>query len=86
MFPELIKLQNYSMGLAACYNQTFNEYNMPVHSHDYYEIMYISSGRCEIKVENKYGGLNSVILRKNDFIFIDTNKKHKYCRYKSYSN
>lgn len=77
MYPQLIKLQNYSLGLAACYNQTFTEYDMPVHSHDYYEIMFVESGRCEVKIENKRGLLDTFGLGKNEFIFIDTNKKHK---------
>lgn len=77
MYPQLTKLQNCTLGLAACYNQTFTEFNMPIHSHDYYEIMCVETGHCEVKVENNRGILNTIILKKNDFIFIDANKKHR---------
>jgi hypothetical protein len=39
--------------------------------------MYLESGRCEIKLENNRGILNSFSLNKNEFIFIDSNIKHK---------
>lgn len=77
MYPQLIKLQNYSLGLAACYNQTFTEYDMPVHAHDYYEVMFVDSGHCEIKIENNRGLMDTFYLSKNEFIFIDSNRKHK---------
>ncbi len=74
---NLMKAAGYALSLAACYNQTFDEYDMPIHSHDYFEIMFVNAGKCEVTVETKSGAPETVNLGKNDFVLIDANVKHK---------
>ena len=50
---------------------------MPVHSHEYYEFMFVSSGKCNVFVEEKNGVMETLTLGKSDFVLIDANVKHR---------
>ena len=53
------------------YYKTFNEFDMKMHLHNSYEIMYVTNGTCIISMENK-----SLTLKKSDLIFLDKNSVH----------
>ena len=77
-YPKLKDItKNSSLGISAYYRQIFNEYTMPYHSHNYYEIMFVDSGKAEIEVFNRFQKYEKFYLKKNDFVFIDTNVSHK---------
>ena len=75
--PALTKAAGFYLSLAASYNQTFDEYDMPVHSHEYYEFMFVNSGKCDVFVEEKSGAMETLTLGKSDFVLIDANVKHR---------
>ena len=47
---------------------------MPVHSHEYYEFMFVNSGKCDVFVEEKSGAMETLTLGKSDFVLSLINK------------
>lgn len=67
-----ININNQFAHINAYYGLNLDEFNMPVHSHNRYEIMYVVSGVCEITIAE------SVFkLKQRQFIFIDENIPHR---------
>ncbi len=55
----------------AFYALNLTEFQMPPHSHNRCEIMYVVSGSCTVSVKEEL-----IALRKNQFIFLDQNVPH----------
>jgi AraC-like DNA-binding protein/mannose-6-phosphate isomerase-like protein (cupin superfamily) len=61
----------YQPKVAAFYYKQWNEFDMPYHSHDRVEIMYVITGTCAVETGNE-----RFVLKKGDFILIDANVRH----------
>lgn len=55
----------------AFYALNLTEFQMPPHSHNRCEIMYVVSGSCTVSVKEE-----PIALKKNQFIFLDQNVPH----------
>lgn len=72
---KLLGIDNFYLKVSAYYKQEFNGYIMPIHYHNYFEIMYVEEGSCEV-VAQSGTGYDKIVMHKNEFIFIDCNVKH----------
>lgn len=57
--------------IEAYYLKDWQGYDMPMHSHNQMEIMYVLGGSCGIPTDN-----GSINLKKNEFIFLDAGVPH----------
>lgn len=51
----------------------------PYHSHDFYEVFYITEGTCDHYINGKH-----YILQTGDIVFLDLNDSHMFCRLNEY--
>lgn len=71
---ELVN-DNKTLKIESYYLDTYTNYSMQYHKHAYIEIMYVVSGVCTILLHTAEKNKEHV-LRKNDFIMIDSNVPH----------
>lgn len=57
--------------ITAFYTVSLDGFEMQSHEHKSYEIMYVSSGSCDILLQDKWLSLNE-----NEFVFIEPNIQH----------
>lgn len=62
---------DFTLNIEAYYLKDWQGYDMPLHSHNRMEIMYVLSGRCTIKTGEK-----ELNLKKNEFILLDAAVPH----------
>lgn len=60
---------------SAYYFKQWDEFQMPYHTHDSIEIMYVISGVCRIDFDGT--APKSVVLKKGDFILLNANERHR---------
>lgn len=63
---------HYHPKVVAYYYKEWQDFQMPLHSHEAIEIMYVISGDCHILIEN-----DRVSLKKGQFIMIDSSIIHR---------
>ncbi len=77
----LINYSNYYLNPIAYYSKIWEKFDMDLHTHPYYEIMYVEDGICTIMLysTDKSGEPHesSVILSKDMAIFINSNVYHR---------
>jgi AraC family transcriptional regulator, melibiose operon regulatory protein len=62
---------SYYPQVVAYYFRDWHNYKMADHMHDQVELMYVISGKCQVKVKNEL-----LSLSKGDFILIDADVPH----------
>ncbi|MCK5128439.1 MAG: helix-turn-helix domain-containing protein [Clostridiales bacterium] len=72
LFQEKWFTDGYSISLSAYYLKTWVGFQMMMHSHKHSEIMYVTKGKCTIKVEDQ-----TYCLVNGDFILIDADIPHR---------
>lgn len=63
---------HYHPKVVAYYYKEWRNFQMPFHSHEAIEIMYVISGDCHVELEN-----NKIPLKKGQFIMIDSYVQHR---------
>ena len=62
----------FFISVTAYYALSLPEYHMPMHTHDSCEIMYVTSGGCQVYSEDGVHALTA-----NQFIFLSANTPHR---------
>ena len=62
----------FFISVTAYYALSLPEYHMPMHTHDSCEIMYVTSGCCQVYSEDGVHALTA-----NQFIFLSANTPHR---------
>ncbi|MGI6713888.1 MAG: helix-turn-helix domain-containing protein [Bacilli bacterium] len=68
---------NRGLSLSAYYKVTYNQFDMHLHHHPAMEIMYILYGKAQIEYTLDDVNYDSIVLNANQFVFIDSEIKHK---------
>src|SRR5690625_4342031 len=66
------QINHYHPEVVAYYYKEWRDFQMPFHSHEAIEIMYVISGGCHVEVENK-----KIPLKQGHFIMIDSYIQHR---------
>ncbi|PAD73110.1 helix-turn-helix transcriptional regulator [Paenibacillus campinasensis] len=77
LFQEALLSGSYGPKFYAFYYKQWSNYQMPFHVHDSTEIMYMISGQCRIDVRAGEGQEQRVVLRKGEFIVLDSGVPHR---------
>jgi len=71
-FYSANQINHYHPEVVAYYYKEWRDFQMPFHSHEAIEIMYVISGSCHVEIENKM-----IPLKKGQFIIIDSYIQHR---------
>ncbi|MDO7908843.1 AraC family transcriptional regulator [Paenibacillus sp. JX-17] len=77
LFQNELLQRDYSPKFYAYYYKQWQSYDMPYHSHDSTEIMYMISGSCRIEMDCGSDKPDTAVLKKGDFILIDAAVRHR---------
>lgn len=66
------RINHYHPEVVAYYYKEWLDFQMPFHSHEAIEIMYVISGECHVELENEI-----IPLKKGQFIMIDSYIQHR---------
>ena len=66
------QFNHYYPEIVAYYYKEWEDFQMPFHSHNAIEIMYVISGECQVELEHEM-----IPMKKGYFIMIDSNIKHR---------
>lgn len=72
---NLSDLQKENLTIKSFYLMNYENFNMPMHKHDYIEIMYVSKGKCTVTLAAE-NGTREAALTPQQFIIINTDIFH----------
>ncbi|MBP1992722.1 AraC family transcriptional regulator [Paenibacillus eucommiae] len=72
LYHSKLMAGEYHPKVVAYYFKQWHGYQMPFHSHNAVEIMYVITGACRVEMEKE-----KIVLKKGDFILIDANVSHR---------
>lgn len=64
------------VSITAFYALSLEKFNMEMHRHEGYEIMYVTKGSCKIHVYSQ-GNLQEYILKERQFIYLNSQTPHE---------
>lgn len=64
-------INNYYPKVVAYYFRDWNNFDMTAHRHDQVEIMYVLTGQCSVRINDR-----DFLMSKGDFVLIDANVSH----------
>ncbi len=77
LFQPSLTEGDYHPQVVSYYFKQWNDFQMPFHSHDATEIMYVIAGVCRIEIERNQTAAESMTLKKGEFILVDANVPHR---------
>ncbi|UKS30445.1 AraC family transcriptional regulator [Paenibacillus sp. HWE-109] len=77
LFPALESAAPSHPQVMAYYFKQWLGFDMPFHRHDAVEIMYTIQGFCVVEIQTNASQVDSVSLKKGEFIIINANVPHR---------
>jgi AraC-like DNA-binding protein len=77
LFPELLMVDDYQPEVNAYYYKEWKAFEMPFHTHEAAEIMYVIDGVCIVELLNERQNSSEVTLKKGEFIFLNGSVPHR---------
>lgn len=77
LFPAFLTEHHCHPQVMAYYFKQWQGFYMPFHRHDAVEIMYTIQGSCDVEIQTLPSQIESVSLKKGEFIIMDANVSHR---------
>jgi AraC-like DNA-binding protein len=77
LFPELLMVKDYQPEVNAYYYKEWKAFEMPFHTHEAAEIMYVIDGVCIVELLSDRKNNNEVTLKKGEFIILNGSVPHR---------
>jgi YesN/AraC family two-component response regulator len=77
LFPNQLLTEHRVPKPYAYYFRQWSTFDMPFHRHDTMEIMYLMQGTCHIEFEESGHPVQSIVLKKGEFVILDANMNHR---------
>jgi YesN/AraC family two-component response regulator len=83
LFPHDLVEDHYIPQPYAYYFRQWSKFQMPFHQHLTMEIMYMIQGTCQIEFQEPGQSLQTISLKKGEFVILDANIPHRLLVYSS---
>ncbi|MGG1552621.1 AraC family transcriptional regulator [Paenibacillus ferrarius] len=77
LFPARLTAEHVQPQVVAYYFKQWQGFQMPFHTHEFAEIMYVIDGTCDVELQLSSRQIDSVKLKKGEFIVLDATVPHR---------